>query len=346
MNGMEHLKRPLRAVSAIAVIAMLAMALGTSGSPGRAGAQEGSPEALPRSREQVIAQGLAIFDIEPAIWRVVEIEPAPFDDAEEVTGDVSFTLQREGTTIIRNNVTLKRARIEPGEAYFFSAEDPYLQYSLRGSPSVAWSIEYVAADADDEDAGGDVIYKTDPIEAFQPGTRDLELVRNLMLPGDVAALPSHRGPALLLGTGGAITVSARDASMEIGEGNGILLPGDAVISNTSDTNASYVVVVTGARVPDPGVEPADEEEAQATKAPVDEEEDGTPEAETEAEATEAPTATATPESTDSDGDGLSDERETELQTDPEDPDSDGDGTSDGDEVFLYGTDPNDVESTP
>lgn len=345
MNGMEHLSRPLRVVGAIAIIAVLAMALvGTSGNPHYAVAQDGSPEpteSLPRSREQVIAQGLAIFDIEPAIWRVVEIEPPPFADAAAFTGDVSFTFQREGATIIRNNVTLKRARIEPGEAYFFSAEDPYVRYSLRGTPSVAWSIEYVAVDASDDEAGGEVIYKTDPIEAFQPGTRDLELVRNLMLPGDIAALPSHRGPALLLGTGGTITVSAGDASTEIGDGNGILLPGEAVISNESDANASYVVVVTGARVPDPGVEPADEAEAEPTATPA-EEEDGTP----EPEATEAPEPTATPAPTDTDGDGLSDEREADLQTDPEDADSDGDGTSDGDEVFLYGTDPNDPDSTP
>jgi len=43
---------------------------------------------------------------------------------------------------------------------------------------------------------------------------------------------------------------------------------------------------------------------------------------------------------------LNDDREAELQTDPANPDSDGDGTSDGDEVFLYGTDPNDPESKP
>jgi hypothetical protein len=345
MNGMEHLKRPLRAVSAIAVVAMLAMALGTSGGAGHVGAQEASPVAtqeLPRTREQVIAQGLAIFDIEPAIWRVVEIEPPIFAEAEEFTGDVSFAFGREGATIIRNNVTLKRARIEPGEAYFFSAEDPYVRYSIRGAPSRIWAIEYVAVDAPDDEAGGEVIFKSDPIERFQPGTRDLELIRNTLLPGDVAPLPSHRDPALLLGTGGTVTVSAGDASSSLGLADGMLLPGDAVLSNTTDQVATYIVVVTGARVPDPGDEPEEEQAAEATETPADNESDGTP----EADATEAPTATATPEPSDTDGDGLTDDRETELQTDPANPDTDGDGTSDGDEVFLYGTDPNDPESTP
>src|SRR5262245_8740235 len=116
-NGAERFRRPLRAATAIVVVAILAMLLETRAAPRHAGAQQGTPEAstaaptqtLPRSREQVIAQGLAIFDVEPAIWRVVEINPVPFDEAEEVTGNVSFTLQIEGVTIIRNQTTLKRA---------------------------------------------------------------------------------------------------------------------------------------------------------------------------------------------------------------------------------------------
>jgi hypothetical protein len=345
MNGAERIRRPLHAVSAIVVVATLVMLLGTRADPDRARAQEGSPEAVattapppdaPRSREQVIASGLAIFDVEPAIWRVVEIEPVPFDEAEEVVGDVSFTLQMEGVTIIRNNVTLKRARLEAGEAYFFSADDPYLRYSLLGTESRAWVIEYVAADADDDDAGGTVIYKTDPIENFQPGARDLELIRNTLLPGDAAKLPSLRSPKLVLATSGTVTISAgADASMTLSTGDGILLPGDATASNEGRGVASYVVVAIGARVPDPGEE---------TAVPTEEPEEGTPVA--EEEATEAPEPTATEDAADADGDGLTDTRESELGTDPNNADSDGDGTTDGDEVFLFGTDPLDPNSAP
>ncbi len=42
---------------------------------------------------------------------------------------------------------------------------------------------------------------------------------------------------------------------------------------------------------------------------------------------------------DTDGDGLTDQRETELGTDPNKADTDGDGLSDGDEVLKYGTNP-------
>src|SRR5262249_6840022 len=154
--------------------------------------------------------------------------------------------------IIRNNVTLKRARLEAGEAYFFSAGDPYLRYAIRGTKSRAWVIEYVAADAADADAGGTIVYKSDPIASFPRGTRDLELVRNVLLPGDAAGLPSSRNPKLVIGTGGTVTISAgTDASVTLNAGNGILLPGDASVSNTGPEEASYVVVLIGARVPDP-----------------------------------------------------------------------------------------------
>ena len=336
MNGAERYKRPLRAVTAIVVVAVLGLLLGTRAAPPRVGAQEGTAQPAadtPRSREEVIAQGLAIFDVEPAIWRVVEIEPVPFDEAEEVTSDVSFTLQMEGVTVIRNNVTFKRARLEPGEGYFMSADDPYVRYSIRGTASRAWVIEYVAADAPDDEAGGAVIYKTDPIERWQPGTRDLELVRNVLLPGEAAVLPSHRDAALVLGTEGTVTVAAGDASVTLGVGNGIAIPGEATLSNAGDVPASYVVVTIGARVPDPGEEsePAEEE---------------TPAGSPEATATQEPAASPTATPPDADSDGLSDTQEGELGTDPNNPDSDGDGASDGDEVLISGTDPNDPNSVP
>jgi serine/threonine protein kinase len=47
---------------------------------------------------------------------------------------------------------------------------------------------------------------------------------------------------------------------------------------------------------------------------------------------------------DNDGDGLSNQKETELQTDPNNRDTDGDGLTDGQEVNQYGTDPRNIDS--
>jgi len=140
----------------------------------------------------------------------------------------------------------------------------------------------------------------------------------------------------VLGTGGEVTVTAGDASVTLGAGNGIVLPGDAALSNAGSSSASYVVVAIGARVPDPGEESTESGTEQTATS-------GSPEA--EATSTAEPSPTSQP-ADDQDGDGLNDTREAELGTDPANPDTDGDGTNDGDEVFIYGTDPLDPASTP
>jgi hypothetical protein len=326
-----------------------------------------SPQASPTAaafdpksvaHEQVIAQGLAIFDVTPAIWRVTEIEVPAAADAQSLSGDISFTLQMEGSTVIRNDVTAKRAMIEPGEAYFMSADDPYTRRAEGSGASRAWVIEYLPADAADEDAGGTVIYKSDPITEFPAGARDLELLRNVLFPGETAPFPTHEGPALLLVTSGTVVASAGAGVTPLNPGAGMLLTSDVTLSNNGGDVASYVVLAIGAAVEDSGAgaaegTPAATEEAAATEA-----------ATTEAPA--EPTSTATPTSDpdndgltndeeaalgtdpnnpDTDGDGMNDRRERDY-TDPLNPDTDGDGATDGDEELIFGTDPNDPNSKP
>jgi hypothetical protein len=327
-------------------------------------------DAATATHEQVIAQGLAIFDVAPAIWRVTRIEVPAEADAEAFSGDISFTLQIEGSTIIRNEVTTKRAQIEPGEAFFMSAEDPYTRFAGEGGDSVAWVIEYLPEDADDADAGGEIVFKSEPIAEFPGGARDLELIRNVLFPGESAPLAPHEGQALILVTEGTVIASAGAGVSPINAGGGLLLTGEATLANNGDGIASYVVLAIGAAVPTAGLD--DQETGATPEATQEATEVATEEATavaTEAVATEtpeAPTATATPsndidddgltndeeaalgtnpENADTDGDGLEDDLEVDY-TDPLNPDTDGDGFSDGDEDLIFGTDPNDPNSTP
>lgn len=321
-------------------------------------AQESPAVPEGATHELVIAQGLAIFDVAPAIWRVTEIEVPNADAAESVSGDISFTLQIEGQTVIRNDVTGKRAMIEPGEAYFMSAEDPYTRYANGDGPSRAWVIEYLPADAPDDEAGGTVIFKSDAIDQFPGGARDLELVRNVLFPGESAPLPAHEGTAVVLVTEGTVIAAAGAGVSPLNAGSGLLLPGEATLSNNSNAIASYVVVAIGDEV---GTSGGDQEgTAEATEAAED-----TPTEEAPAETAE-PSVTPTP-SNDPDDDGLTNDEEAALGTDPDNadtdgdgltdnlevgytdplnPDTDGDGVSDGQEELIYGTDPNDPNSKP
>jgi hypothetical protein len=366
-RDVEGHRGALRLPRAALVAAAVALLLGTpafervaaqDATPVPAGTEESAaPAEVELNPHFVIAQGLAIFDVTPAIWRVTEIEVPRAGDAEPISGDVSFTLQVEGRSVIRNEVTAKRALLGPGEAYFMSAVDPYTRRAGGSGPSRAWIFEYLPADAPDDEAGGTVLFKSEPIEDFPNGARDLELFRNVLQPGESAELPDHNGDALIMVTNGTVRASAGAGVSTLGVGDGLMVPGQLTVTNDGDAPAAYVVLAIGGRVRDP----SDAANAEAEAA----EENETAEAEDEATAEPTPEATADPDdpdgdglsnadeaalgtdpnNADTDGDGLSDSQE-EGYTDPLNPDTDGDGTSDGDEEFIHGTDPNDPDSRP
>ena len=52
----------------------------------------------------------------PLVWRVREVGLSATGAPEAASS--SFTLQRTGASIVRNELTSRRARLEAGEAYF------------------------------------------------------------------------------------------------------------------------------------------------------------------------------------------------------------------------------------
>src|SRR5215207_3626049 len=307
-----------------------------------------------------IAQGL--IGVEgPLAWRVREVGLSATGAPESAA--TSFTLERTGAAIIRNELTSRRTRLEAGEAYFMPSGDPFLRYAVGSDPSIIWVIELLPPEAAVPGAAttGTVLFTSDAINDYPRGTFDVELQRGILLPGEVSELPPHTGPALMMVTSGRLQATADGGQpAPISAGSGHLVTGALTLRNGDTQPAGFVVAALGEPVdgaeqpgagqaaagqavptPVPGqpvptvlLPPVDAAPAAiaptpVAAAPVLEEPTPIP--------TTAPVVSS--ESGDIDGDGLSDVDEATYGTDPLNSDSDGDGLLDGEEVNQYGTSP-------
>ena len=300
-----------------------------------------------------VAQGLVGVD-GPLVWRVREVGLSATGAPE--SGSSSFTLQRTGAAIIRNELTSRRTRLEAGEATFMPSGDPFLRYAVGSDPSIIWVIELLPPESAAPGAAttGTVLFTSDAINDYPRGTFDVELQRGILLPGEVSELPPHTGPALMMVTSGQLQATSDGGQpTPISAGSGRLVTGALTLRNGDTQPAAFVVAALGEPV-DGAEQPA---AAQAAPTPVPGQPvptvllppvDAAPTAaaptvapEQVVEPTPVPTTAAvvSSESGDMDGDGLSDVDEAAYGSDPLNRDYDADGLLDGEEVYIYGTDP-------
>lgn len=215
--------------------------------------------ALEPGHPAVVSQGLAFLEGGQAVWQVREMT---LSDAQTETGGAAHVLQRDGETIVRNDVTAKRTLLEPGEGFFRAGDDPYT-FAAQGGDSTLWMFELVAEDAVADDA----FYKSPLIDRYDEGTYDAELIRFEVEPGDEFELPEHTGPALLMVTSGEINVEDENGLYLLSDGLGQLFAETGSVSNSGSEAASFVFATFGASVGE-GTDAATDEEGA----------DGTPEA--------------------------------------------------------------------
>lgn len=252
----------------------------------------------------VLAQGLAFQSGGQVVWQVRGVEVADFASAQPEVSNAAIILQRDGSSIVRNDVTAKRALLDAGEAYFKAAEDQYTMGGQGGASSV-WIFEVV----DQASVAEDAFYESPVVDDYAEGTYDLQLIRFALQPDEEVTVPPHTGTALVMATQGEIEVEDdRGPNLlgvdDNGQGQGQLTTGGATVLNATDAPAEFVFVHFGASVDDtssgePGAAPAPTEAPSTdTTTPAAE---TTPPAEAsgneaEAAATEAPASQA--ESTD------------------------------------------------
>ncbi|HYI25945.1 MAG TPA: hypothetical protein VD767_11090 [Thermomicrobiales bacterium] len=243
----------------------------------------------------VIAHGLAYLSGGRVVWQVREVEPEEPGNAASETATTSILYQVEGSTIVRNDVTGKRTLLEPNEAFFLSGGDPYTVMSNSGD-SLLWAFEIV----DDVAVSDDAFYESPLIDDYAEGVVDLEMIRFVLQPGEVADIPEHTGPALVMSVQGDIDIESDGLGL-LATGDGQLVFEPGTVANNSNDPVVYVVVGFGEEV----IDAASSSASSGT----------TPEAVTDDEGDDTEsTDTTTEEGTTTEDDTTTDDGETDAGT--------------------------------
>ncbi len=230
-------------------------------------AQPGGIDATGPGSPAVLAHGLAYLSGDQVVWQVREMDIPDAADAEATTSNAAVMVQRDGSTIVRNDVTGKRAKLDPGEAYFRAADDPYTAIA-DSAGSLAWMFELVLSN----DVADDAFYESPLIDNIDEGVYDMLLVRYVLQPNDSASLPGHTGPALLMVSTGEIEVEDESGLSTLAASDGQLMPGEGTIANRSGSPAVYLVAMLGEQVSDEtAAAPQAETTPEATEAPATDE---------------------------------------------------------------------------
>lgn len=192
----------------------------------------------------VIAHGLAFLTGDQSVWQVREVEPESGSDAAAEISNAAFVYQVEGSSIIRNDVTGKRALLDPGEAFFKAGGDAYTTIA-ESAGSVIWIFEVV----DPNDVEDDAFYESPLIDDYDEAVFDLLLIRYVLEPGETAEVPDHTGPALVMSTNGDIDIESGGLGL-LATGDGQLITEDATVTNNSSSPVEYVLAAFGSEVGD------------------------------------------------------------------------------------------------
>jgi hypothetical protein len=194
---------------------------------------------------QVIAQGVAPMPDEAA-WRVVFHSIDPGGAAELATGGPGFILVDTGGVNVAEGE--RSSLLAPAEAAFHASPTSRL-IPIGERPTGVFSLDLVPPDMVDDAGDGIPVYASDPFPA-PSGTRDIDLVRDLLEPGESTTVIGNEAPVLVLVTLGAVRAEATDgsaASLRVGEAG--TFSGDVVLTAEGQVPATVIAAVIGREAP-------------------------------------------------------------------------------------------------
>ena len=250
---------PLRVVTLLVVLSLVVGA----GWAVAARAQETARPLLSpaRGHAQVVAQGLAVPPGEEVVWRVTadRFEAGATVVAERV--GPGFVVADEGALLVAGDPSGRRALLAAGEAAFVAGGADLTREDVRGGGTRSFAIELVAADQIGADppvgagSGGsrEQLYAS-PAFSAPSGERDLDLVRDLLSPGEVTSLVAGEAPTLVLATLGEVDVRAGTGDpTTLATGEAAAFSGPLEVVGGDQGRAVFVAAVIGGT---PGGEPA------------------------------------------------------------------------------------------
>lgn len=205
-----------------------------------------------RGHATVAAQGIAELPGNELAWRVTRASaPAPVDTGERAVP--GFLLVDQGSLVISDDGANSRDRLAAGEAEFVPSGAAIEEFPIGSGALSFYRIDLVAA-ADAANAGNDEIIFVGRAFPSPGGSRDLDLVRDVLAAGETVelALSEQPAPTLFLVTSGtANLVPASDPSaapVPLAAGQGAALGGDVVVT-AAEEGATFVTAFIGPEIP-------------------------------------------------------------------------------------------------
>jgi len=215
--------------------------------PAAAGAVPAGDSSLAQGHAEVIAHGVALMPTIPVIWRV-STHPAQVPAQAPVAGRVlGFVLADQGAILITDANTNDQVRLAPGEAAFVHEGDRQVRTSLGGTPAEYVALDLVPA-TDKENIGtGSLVYAS-PSFTAPAGKHDLNLIRDVLEPGETASVPATGAPSLILITAGSVKAQAGGRSATLQAGTAVALLGGVTLTGAGSGTATFVAALIGQQV--------------------------------------------------------------------------------------------------